>query len=195
MADNIKGYIYISGTGTDPEQFNNMNDPLFGNTPTLGACMPNLREFVDPGDCLFVVSGSSPGVQQYIVGGMRVKEKISALAAFGRFPENHLRIDENGLLQGNVVVDAHGQKHPLDRHKDDGFDRRIKNFIVGEKSVSLDSQREVELGRQRSLTKLSELFGKPGNRAIDIIGRQSKLDADQAKNLFDWLGEIKSDAK
>src|SRR5579859_1235845 len=72
----MKGYIYISGTGTDPSAHKNMNDPiLFSKTPTLGGCMPNIRRVVLPGDFIFVVSGMVSAIQQYVVGGMKVAEQ------------------------------------------------------------------------------------------------------------------------
>ena len=86
----LKGYIYVSGTGTDPAERRNLNDPRFRKTPSLGACVPNIRRLVLPGDHIFVVSGMTPGVQQYVVGGFEVAEKISALAAYKRFPEAKL---------------------------------------------------------------------------------------------------------
>lgn len=191
----MKGYIYITGTGADPGLHNNLDDPLFGNPPTLGACMTNLREFVDPGDYLFVVSGKTPNVQQYVIGGMRVAEKIDALAAYGRFPQNRLRRDENGFVRGNIIVDARGQQNPLDHHKPDTFERRIRNYIIGDQSAALQTEREIELGRERSLRKLSEMFERPGNRAIDILGRHRKLDENQVHGLMDWLRGIKAAAK
>jgi hypothetical protein len=191
----VKGYIYITGTGADPGLHNNLDDPLFGDPPTLGACMTNLREFVDPGDYLFVVSGKSSNVQQYIIGGMRVAEKIDALAAYGRFPQNRLRRDENGFVRGNIIIDAQGHQHPLDHHKAGTFERRIRNYIVGDQSASLHTVREIEMGRERSLRKLSEMFERPGNRAIDILGRHRKLDEGQVHGLMDWLRGIKAAAK
>jgi len=159
--------------------------------------MTNLREFVDPGDYLFVVSGKAPAVQQYIIGGMRVAEKISALAAYGRFPENRLRKDDGGLVRGNIIVDEQGHQHPLDHHSPDSFEKRIRNYIVGDQSAALLTPAEVQLGRERSLHKLSEMFERPGNRAIDIIGRHRRLDEAQVDGLMDWLrgtkaaGEVK----
>lgn len=35
----MKGYVYITGTGADPAGLDNISDPLFGEMPTLGACM------------------------------------------------------------------------------------------------------------------------------------------------------------
>jgi hypothetical protein len=191
----MKGYIYITGTGADPGQHDNLDDPLFGDPPTLGACMTNLREFVDPGDYLFVVSGKSANVQQYIIGGMRVAEKIDALAAYGRFPENRLRMSDGGFVRGNIIVDANGQQHPLDHHAPESFARRIRNYIVGDQAAALQTPAEVALGRERSLRKLSEMFERPGNRAIDILGRHRRLDEGQVHGLMDWIRGVKAAAK
>lgn len=191
----MKGYIYITGTGADPGLHNNLDDPLFGDPPTLGACMSNIREFVEPGDYIFVVSGSVPAAAQYIIGGLRVAEKINHLAAYGRFPENRLRRDENGFVRGNIIVDAKGKQHALDHHDPDSFERRIQNFIVGDESAALQTEREVALGRERTLGKLSDMFGKAGNRPIDIMGRTRRLDEQQVHGLMDWLRGIKSEAR
>lgn len=191
----MKGYVYITSPGTDPGLRNNLNDPLFSAVPTLGACMPNIRRVVVPGDYIFVVSGKTAGVQQYVVGGLRVAAKLDALAAYGRFPENRLHIGEDGLLKGNVIVNPDGSQHALDTHSPDTFDKRILNFIVGDDAVALETPREVELGREQSLAKLSDLFGRRGNRAIDIIGRMKKLDEAQVRGMVDWLQGIKVAAR
>lgn len=191
----MKGYIYITGTGADPGLHNNLDDPLFGDPPTLGACMTNIREFVDPGDYIFVVSGKTPSVQQYIIGGMRVAEKIDALAAHGRFPQNRLHIGDDGLVKGNIIVDERGKQHPLDHHEPETFEKRIRNYIVGDQSAALLTPAEVELGREQSLRKLSEMFERQGNRAIDIIGRHRRLDENRVNGLMDWLRGIKAAAK
>jgi hypothetical protein len=191
----MKGYIYITGTGADPGLHNNLDDPLFGDPPTLGACMTNIRQFVEPGDYIFVVSGSVPTAQQYIIGGLRVAEKIDHLAAYGRFPGNRLHHDDNGFVRGNIIVDAAGNQHPLDHHKADTFQRRIQNFIVGDDAAALRTDKEIQLGRERSLAKLSDLFNKAGNRPIDVMGRHRKLDEQQVHGLMDWLRGIKAEAK
>lgn len=195
MGERVKGYIYITGRQGDPAKHDNLNDPLFGDPPTLAACMPNLREWLEKGDYVFVVSAMTPGVQQYVIGGMRVADKIDAIEAFGRFPQNRLRRDAEGRIRGNIPVDENGKKHALDHHKLEGFDKRIRNFIVGEGGVSLQSAPEVTLGRQQTLRKLSEVFERGGNRPIDIIGRQSKLDEGQIHGLMDWLRGIKASAE
>ncbi len=191
----MKGYVYITGRQGDPAKNDNLNDPLFGNPPTLAACMPHIREWLDKGDYVFVVSAMTPGVQQYVIGGMRVADKISALEAFGRFPQNRLHRDEHGRIRGNIPVDEQGRKHPLDHHKLQGFERRIQNFIVGEDGVSLQSAREVAAGREQTLRKLSDVFERGGNRPIDIIGRQSRVNEEQIHGLMDWLRGIKETAE
>lgn len=191
----MKGYVYISGSGTDPNARGNMNDPiLFSKTPTLGACMPNIRRVVLPGDFIFVVSGKVPAIQQYVVGGMEVVERIDALAAYRRFPENRLHADANGFVEGNVIVDAEGNQHPLDTHKADTFEDRIKNFIVGANPVALKSDQEVTMGRDQTLPKLSELIGKKGNRVFDVMGRCAKLNQTQVQDMISWLQGIKASA-
>jgi hypothetical protein len=191
----MKGYVYISGTGTDPGARKNMNDPiLFSKTPTLGACMPNIRRVVLPGDFIFVVSGKVPAIQQYVVGGMQVVERIDALAAYERFPENRLQTGPTGLLEGNIIVDADGNQHPLDRHNPETFEARIQNFIVGTNPVALETEREVAKGREQTLPKLSELLGKRGNRVIDVMSRLAKLNENQVQDMLSWLQGIKASA-
>ena len=189
----MKGYIYITGTGADPGR-GNFNDPLFTRVPTLGACMPNIRRLVVPGDYIFVVSGKVPSVQQLVVGGLRVKEKIDAIAAYNRFPENRLVRDDNGIVQGNIIVTANGKKHPLDHHQQDSFAARVQNFVVGSSSVSLKTPKEIALGRDQTLGKLSDVLGKKGNRVIDVMSRWAKLDERQVDDLVNWLRGIKAEA-
>ena len=154
--------------------------------------MPNIRRLVVPGDFIFVVTGKVPQVQQYVVGGLRVEEKISMLAAYTRFPENRLHRDAEGRVQGNVIVTADGAQHPLDHHSADTFANRVKNFIVGSDPVALESEREVELGRAQTLPKLSEVLGKRGNRVIDVMSRWAKVDEAQVRHLLGWLQGIKT---
>lgn len=191
----MKGYIYISATGTDPGARSNMNDPiLFSKTPTLGACMPNIRRMVRPGDFIFVVSGKVPAIQQYVVGGLEVVERIDALAAYRRFPENRLQTSANGFVEGNIIIDAKGNQHPLDTHEPSSFEERVKNFIVGTNPVALESDREVAMGRDQTLPKLSELIGKKGNRVFDVMGRAAKLNENQVQDMLSWLQGIKASA-
>jgi len=156
--------------------------------------MPNIRRLVLPGDFIFAVSGKVPAIQQYVVGGMEVAEKIDALAAYERFPENRLQTGAEGLLEGNVIINAQGNQHPLDRHNPNTFEDRINNFIVGVNPVALETDREVAMGRDQTLPKLSELLGKRGNRVIDIMSRWAKLDEAQVHDMLSWLQGIKASA-
>jgi hypothetical protein len=191
----VKGYIYITGQGADPAASKDLNDPIFGKKPTLGACMPNIRRAVQLGDYIFAVSGKMPVVQQYVIGGIRVAEKIDALAAYHRFPQNRLHKGTDGRIWGNIIVTEKGKQHPLDHHSADTFEERVKNFIVGDESISLETEREVELGRSQSLAKLSSILDKRGNRVIDIMGRLAKLDEEQVRELLAWLRGIKATAE
>lgn len=187
----MKGYIYITGTGTDPGVYGNLNDPILTAKPSLGACMPNLRRVVTLGDYVFVVSGATRGVQQYVVGGFQVAEKIDALTAYKRFPENRLRVDELGNVQGNVIVDDSGKQHPLDHHDPLTFTRRIEDYLVGKNPVALTMPDQIERGRAETLEKLATILERPRtNRVIDLMGRWAKLNEGQVNQTLDWLRGI-----
>lgn len=189
----MKGYIYISSPNADPERNRNLNDPIFRSTPTLGGCMPPLRRLVLPGDYVFVVSGMTPRVQQYVVGGFQVAEKIHALAAYDRFPENRLQLNAEGKVVGNILIDGAGNQHPLDTHSSDNFARRIENYLVGVNSVALETPAEVARGRNETLERLSSILEKRrANRVIDIMGRWARLDQPQIEKTLDWLRGIKA---
>lgn len=190
----MKGYIYISSTNSDPEQNRNLNDPIFRNPPTLGGCMPPVRRLVLPGDYVFVVSGTTKGVQQYVVGGFQVAEKISALAAYERFPANRLKLDADGKVVGNnILIDEAGNQHPLDTHGAYNFARRIENYLIGVNPVALETPAEVARGRSETLISLSSILERPrANRIIDVMGRWAKLDEAQVEKTLDWLRGIKA---
>jgi len=135
----MKGYIYITATGTDPSLRGNLNDPLFTKMPTLGACMPNIRRVVTKGDWIFVVRGKVTGAEQYVVGGLQVEEKIDALAAYERFPENRLTMGAEGQLMRNVIVQADGSKHQLDNHPAKRFQERVKNYVIGSDAIEIST--------------------------------------------------------
>ena len=109
----MSAYIYTLYKKADPSLGWVMNDPIFeGKRPTLGACVPNLREAVRQGDWIFAVSGRGNGAKQFVIGGFKVVDKIDHLTAYKRFPENRLRKAENGQVLGNVIVNADGTQHP-----------------------------------------------------------------------------------
>jgi hypothetical protein len=171
--------------GADPSRGWTMTDPIFGKVPTLGACMPNIRRVVDVGDHIFVISGRVPGAQQYIVGGFQVAEKIDALAAYRRFPENRMRADQHGSLVGNIITDANGKQVSVDYHAN--FAERVKNYVVGRRPKTVIGDKAVERAREGTVPLLSELFDKKGASVHEVIGRWRKLDEAQIKELRGWI--------
>jgi hypothetical protein len=184
----MKGYIYTMYEGADPAHGWTMNDPIFEGTPTLGACVPNIRRTVQIGDYIFVVTGRVEGEHQFVFGGFKVAEKIDALKAFKRFPENRLHVDQKGQVLGNVIVDSKGNHHPLDEH--DNFERRIENYIVGSDPVALETALQQRAARRETLDFLGKLFGKKGHRVYDVIGRHRKLDEQQVQQMLLWLKDL-----
>src|SRR5687768_12631880 len=109
----MKGYIYTMFAGADPAEGWEMTDPIYGKVPTLGACVPNIRKAVERNDYIFSISGRSKNVKQYVVGGFSVDEKINALAAYKRFPQNRMKVDGGG----NIIIDKNGKQLDFDYHK------------------------------------------------------------------------------
>lgn len=102
----MKGYIYITSSGYDPEQGHHLKDPYLGSIPTMGACRPDIRRRVVEGDHIFVVSGKIKDVPQYVIAGFEVDKKIDMLAAYSCFPHLRLREREDGQLTGNIILDG-----------------------------------------------------------------------------------------
>lgn len=123
----------------------------------MGTCRPDLRRLVRLGDQIFVVSGSmGPAVKQYVIGGLEISQKLDdQLAAYEAYPEHRLQFDSTGQRTGNIIVTADGAHDPRDHH--DKFDKRIRNYLVGTNPVVLETEREVQLGRERSVELLAEL--------------------------------------
>jgi len=184
----MKGYVYTMYAGADPSRGWIMNDPIFGSRPTLGACVPHIRRAVSVGDHIFVVSGRIPGERQFVVGGFEVAEKISALAAFRRFPEHRLRNHKDGQVVGNIIVNSRGQHHPLDEHSN--FEGRIENYIVGRNPVVLQTPAQIKAAKEDTIPFLSEVFDRKGSRVFDLIGRYRKLDGAQVERMRLWLKRL-----
>jgi len=187
----MKGYIYKQYAGADPSTGWTFNDPIFGGHSTLGACMPNIRSFVDVGDWVFTISGRTPSVVPYVVGGFKVDEKIDALEAHVRFPEYRLRRNDRGQVIGNVIVESDGSHHTLDDH--DKFDRRRQNYLVGTEAVFLSSAREIALGREKTQGILQDVFDRKANRLEDLVPRWRRLEHPQVDQLVAALRGIKRD--
>jgi hypothetical protein len=185
----MKGYIYPMFKGADPGKGWQMTDPIFGKVPTLGACMPNIRRVVTPGDYIFVISGQAEGVTQYVVGGFEVAEKINAMAAYKRFPGNRQHLLPDGSLRGNIIVDSNGKHSSVDYHNN--FEKRVENYIVGKNPLVLETPKEIVRARKETLDVLSTVFKKTGRRISDIIGRWRRLDDLQIGQMLDWMQSLK----
>jgi hypothetical protein len=184
----MKGYIYTMYAGADPGHGWVMNDPILAPSPTLGACVPHIRRAVVEGDHIFVISGRVPGERQFVVGEFEVAEKIDALAAYRRFPENRLKLGPNGQILGNVIVDSRGNHHKLDDHKN--FEDRIENYIVGRDPLVLQTPAQFKAARDETIDILSDVFQKKGERVFDIIGRYRKMDQSQVEQVRAWLKNL-----
>jgi hypothetical protein len=189
----MKGYIYTMYKGADPGNGWVMTDPIFGSKPTLGACMPNIRRVVSVGDFIFTVSGRVKGVQQFLVGGFSVQEKINALAAIDLFPENLFRKEHDGSLRGNIIVDQNGNHVKDDYHTN--WEKRIENYIIGTNPVYFQKEKEIEEARKETLSILQETFKSKGKTVSDIISRWRKLDEKQIENLVQWIESVKKRTK
>lgn len=178
----MKGYVYKLYAGADESIGWVLNDPIFGNFSTLGACVPNVREAVDVGDWVFAVSGRVPQKVPYIVGGFKVDEKISAIEAHIRFPSYRLNVGSNGQILGNVIVDEKGGHHPLDGH--DNFNRRKENYLVGTESLYPKDADEIELVRGRTHAIMEKVLHKQSNSIFGLMSRWRRLDSDQVNTML-----------
>jgi hypothetical protein len=184
--------IFITSTGYDPEVGLHVKDPnLGGEQPTLGACRPDLRRKLKAGDYVFVISGKVPKLNQFIMGGFEVAEIITALDAYNRFPNLRLKHLPDGQIDGNIIVDAAGNQHMLDHHDSRTFAHRIENYVVGKNPIVMSAPTEIEKCRAKTMEFLSRIFGKSGDKPRDIIGRMSKMDAEQVRALLSMLEGLK----
>src|SRR5260370_29038675 len=76
----MKGKIFVTSSGYDPEKGKKVKDPYVGPNPSLGACRPDIREQLQKGDHIYVVSGKVPNVAQFVMGRFEIAEKISEFA-------------------------------------------------------------------------------------------------------------------
>jgi hypothetical protein len=189
------GKIFVTGSGCDPVEGNHVKDPYLGPNASLGACRPDIRRKLQEGDNVFVVTGKVRNVDQVVLGGFEVAEKISAIEAYERFPEQRLRVLPNGQVTGNVIVNAEGKQHELDHHKNDTFDGRIENYLVGTNPIALLTLEELAEGRRHTLEILRDVFGKKGNSVREIIGRCSNMTEKQVLRLRALLDAVKDSAR
>jgi len=184
------GKIFITSSGYDPRLGKHVKDPYLGPNPSLGACRPDIRERLQIGDHIFVISGKVPNVRQFVMGGFEVAEKIDAREAFLRFPEQRLHLRDDGQLGGNIVVDASGRQHPLDNHS--SFSRRMANYVVGTDGICLETPEEIALAREQTLEILRAVLDKEGGSPWQVVGHWgSDLTDAQVFRLRDWLLSLK----
>jgi hypothetical protein len=189
------GKTFVTSTGGDPEKGSHVKDPYLGPNASLGACRPDIRKQVQKGDHIFVVSGKVRNIEQVVLGGFEVAEKISAIEAYERFPEQRLRRLPDGQVTGNVIVNAEGKQHELDHHDKDTFDRRIENYLVGTNPIVLLTLEEIAEGRLRTLEILRDVFGKKGNSVREIIGRARNMTEKQVYRLRRLLDAVKDSVR
>ena len=174
----MAGKIFITSAGYDPEFGKHVNDPYLDGEPSLGACRPDIRKAVKPGDHIFTITGKLPASlekNQYIMCGFEVAEKIDALDAYLRFPKQRLKLSDDGQLHGNIIVDRLRNQHPLDQHPSGSkFDRRIKNFVVGKNLVTPTSPGEISKARNQTMDILRRVLGKLGQNPFELIGKSGK---------------------
>ena len=121
-------------------------------------------------------------MRQYVVGGFQVAEKISALAAYGRFPDLRQRFRDDGTLSGNIIVMSDGKQSPIDYHA--SFERRIENYIVGMNPRVIEGEREVARARSETLDILQDLFSKKGERCLMSLDAGASLTSRRLNGLL-----------
>jgi hypothetical protein len=187
------GSIFITRSGYDPQLGRHIKDPTLDNPPSLGACRPDIRRRLAPGDHLFVISGKVKDADQFVIGGFEIEEKIDAQEAYRRFPEQRLRRREDGQLTGNIIVDARGHQRELDDHAT--FARRLPNYLVGRNAISLVTPAEIALAREQTLEVLRDIFQRNGASPWAVVGRFGRqLTEAQIMQLREWLYSVKKSA-
>jgi hypothetical protein len=195
----MPSYIFVS-PGSDPGAGLALVDPMLSSSkPSMGTCRPDLRRMVKPGDHIFVISGSrGRTIPQYVIGGMQIDKKLEdQLEALRHRPENVLRFDGK-QRSGNIIALPDGTQDPRDEHDKrhrEKFESRIKNYILGKDPVVLETPKEVEIGRHRSVGILSGIFDIPGHRMQQVVGRGRKLSNVQVDQLLRALDDIKREAR
>lgn len=184
------GKIFITRTGYDPQLGKHIKDPYLGGIPSIGACRTDFRKQLNVGDHLFLISGKVKNANQFVVGGFEIAEKMHAMEAYHKFPEQRLHLRDDGQLAGNIILNGSGLQHELDDHPN--FDNRIKNYVVGRNKIALETDEEIELGRRETMEALQEIMKKKGDRPIDVVGRWgSRVNEQQISSLRDWLSSLK----
>jgi hypothetical protein len=191
----MRGKIFITRSGYDPARGKHIKDPYLGDMPTMGACRPDIRRRLEIGDHIFTISGKVPGLNQFVMGGFEIAQKISTAEAHRRFPTQKLRRRKDGQLTGNVVADSRGRQYRIDDHRHDTFGNRLDNYVVGCNPIILATEAEVELCRQQTLDALHEILKRNGSSAKEVVTRfGADLTERQILELREWLQRLKESA-
>lgn len=189
----MRGKLFITRQGYDPERGKHVKDPYLGDLPSLGACRTDIRKQLEKGDHVYVLSGKVQGVLQFVMGGFEIDNKIDATEAYKRFPEQRLRKLPDGQLAGNVIVAADGTQHPLDGHRSSTFDKRIKNYVIGKNGLALVTPAQIAAGRSQTMDALRDILQKDGKTPIELVGRWgANLTETQVFQLREWLKSLQA---
>jgi hypothetical protein len=187
------GKIFITRTGYDPLKGKHIKDPYLEGEPSLGACRPDIRKKLQVGDHVLTVSGKVPGVNQFVMSDFEVARKLHALDARKEYPQQRLRLRDDGQLTGNVIVTAGGKQHRLDGHDPKTFSKRLPNYIVGCNALVLSTEEEVERGRAETMEALQEILKKKGKSPIEVVGRWgTTITEEQIEQFRAWLRRLKA---
>ncbi|MFP2930841.1 hypothetical protein ACLESO_37705 [Pyxidicoccus sp. 3LG] len=191
------GKIFITSTGYDPQIGKHVKDPYLGDNPSFGACRPDIRKKVVPGDHIFVISGKVKQAPQFVMGGFEVAAKMPASVAYEQYPDQHLRKRADGQLTGNIIVNARGKQHRLDTHNPESILRRVDNYIVGKNPIALVSDTEIAKGREQTILVLADILKRPGRTPFEIVGGRAgcELSENQILRLLEWLRSLKDCTK
>jgi hypothetical protein len=191
------GKIFITSTGYDPQLGKHVKDPYLGDNPSLGACRPDIRKKVAPGDHIFVISGKIKQAPQFVMGGFEVAAKMPSSVAYKQYPDQRLHKRADGQLTGNIIVNARGEQHRLDTHKSETILRRIDNYVIGKNPIALVSDAEIAKGREQTILVLSDILQRPGSTPFEIVGGRAgyELSEKQVLRLLEWLRSLKDPTK
>ncbi|WP_420578350.1 hypothetical protein [Ekhidna sp.] len=186
----MKGYIYTMYQGADPGNGFTLTDPIYDKeVVTMGACMPNIRRFVDKNDYIFNISGRVTSLKQYVVGGFQVDKKIDALTALNDYPQNQLKKKDDGTFRGNIIIDSEGNHLDYDYHSN--YEKRLDNYILGKDPIFINEEDEIKRAREETLDILKDIFQKDGDSVFGVIGRFRKMNEKQIDQLINWMDKIK----
>ena len=193
----MKGFIYIAASfltvnrskcGQGGAWID--NDPHFWTQPpTWGICRNDLRRRANVGDYIFYVLPKRGRHPQTIFAYLKIREKITHIAAFNRQDLRSKRMG-NKNPNGNIIVDKYCRYNRYDAGAHKRIFHKIKDeYVIGDKSkTKMLSDRNIRSLAPDFISTLSSIIGIAGDRPIDIISRKGReLSDDQVNKLLLWL--------